>query len=223
VPISIDNDDELRQFILKELRGSPHARLIRQLQAAPTGGGAQTAWWRWDPSTVGSVASGKIGLNASTWATATQLRISETTDPGTDVSGGLGSVTAGQTITLQQQDDSTRWGKYTVTAAPTDQGTYRTIPVSYVDAGAPPSNNNVPMMVSFSSAAGGGGGGDKNYVHTQGSAASVWSVTHSLGKYPTVEIVDSGNNALLTDIHYIDVNSLTVSFAGPASGKAYCN
>lgn len=64
---------------------------------------------------------------------------------------------------------------------------------------------------------------DKNYVHTQASSAVTWTVTHNLAKYPTVQVVDTGGNWLITDIHYIDANSLTVTFATAASGKAYVN
>ena len=122
------------------------------------GGGVQNAWWRWDTSTSGSVGAGHFGLNAVTWATTTQLRISETTDPGTDVSSGMDSIGSGDSIYVQQQDDSTRWARFSVTGAPTDLGTYRTIPVTYQDSGAMPSTNNTPLLVQFGGAGGGGGG-----------------------------------------------------------------
>ena len=67
------------------------------------------------------------------------------------------------------------------------------------------------------------GSGDLTSVYNQVAAAATWSVPHNLGKYPTVGVVDTGNNWLIADVHYVDVNNLTVSFAGATSGKVYCN
>ena len=70
---------------------------------------------------------------------------------------------------------------------------------------------------------GAGGGGDKNYVHNQGTPAPNWTVTHSLGKFPSVEVVDSGNNVLIPDVHYVDLNTVALAFGSATSGKAYVN
>lgn len=79
----------------------------------------------------------------------------------------------------------------------------------------------VPTWTGFTTAS--SGGGDKNYVHTQSAAAATWTVIHNLGKFPAVEVVDSGGSTLITDVHYIDTNQLTVSFGSPTSGKVYVN
>jgi len=59
------------------------------------------------------------------------------------------------------------------------------------------------------------------YVHTQGEAASTWSITHNMNCYPSVTIVDSTNTIVVGDTTYTDANSLTVSFNGTFKGKAY--
>jgi len=69
----------------------------------------------------------------------------------------------------------------------------------------------------------GGGGADLTYVFTQASAANPWNVTHSLGKFPAVSVVDSGGNEIIPDVQYLDANSLTLTFAAATSGKAYMN
>jgi hypothetical protein len=56
-----------------------------------------------------------------------------------------------------------------------------------------------------------------------GSPTVLWTVTHNLGKFPAVMVVDTGNSVLEADIHYADANQLTVSFGAPTSGKAYLN
>jgi hypothetical protein len=79
------------------------------------------------------------------------------------------------------------------------------------------------VVVSGPGSSGSGGGGDLSYVHTQTSAAAAWNVTHNLGKWPSVSVVDSGNSMLEVDVHYVDANSLTVNLAAATSGKAYMN
>ena len=65
--------------------------------------------------------------------------------------------------------------------------------------------------------------GDKNFVFSQGTPASTWTITHDLNKFPSVSVVNSANEVVYGEIDYIDVNSLTVTFNGGFSGKAYLN
>lgn len=78
----------------------------------------------------------------------------------------------------------------------------------------------VPFPVDLDSSS---GGSDANFVHTQLSASSLWTVNHNLVKKPSVTIVDSGDNVVVGDITYLNDNSLTIAFAAPFGGKAYCN
>tara|TARA_Y100000361_G_C11075072_1_gene297808 strand:- start:206 stop:562 length:357 start_codon:yes stop_codon:yes gene_type:complete len=74
------------------------------------------------------------------------------------------------------------------------------------------------------------GAGDSNAVHTQGSAASTWQVTHNLGKYPSVTVVDSAENFVIGTVLYKDwdtnatsTNKLQIIFEGSFTGKAFLN
>jgi hypothetical protein len=67
------------------------------------------------------------------------------------------------------------------------------------------------------------GSGDQNYVFTQVSGAVTWAVAHNLAKYPSVSVVDSANSELIADVHHVDQNNLTISFANATAGKAYMN
>lgn len=64
---------------------------------------------------------------------------------------------------------------------------------------------------------------DRTYVFEQNSAAAVWSITHNLGKYPSVSVVDSAGTVCVGEVTYIDENSLICTFTAPFSGKAYLN
>lgn len=65
--------------------------------------------------------------------------------------------------------------------------------------------------------------GDKHFTYTQLSAASTWNITHNLGKFPSVSVVDSANNVVIGDIQYTNTNELTITFNASFSGKAYLN
>jgi len=62
-----------------------------------------------------------------------------------------------------------------------------------------------------------------SYTHDQQVASVIWTVTHNLGKYPSVTIVDTGNSVVNGDISYTDSNTLVLLFSTPFSGKAYMN
>jgi|SRR5215472_4120825 len=61
------------------------------------------------------------------------------------------------------------------------------------------------------------------FVFVQSTASALWSIAHNFGKYPSIEVVDSGGNLLWPDVDYVDANNISVSFANPTSGKAYLN
>lgn len=67
------------------------------------------------------------------------------------------------------------------------------------------------------------GSGDKTFVFTQAVASDVWKIQHNLNKYPSVSIVDSGNNIVYGDVEYVDINNCVCHFSAPFSGKAYLN
>ena len=64
---------------------------------------------------------------------------------------------------------------------------------------------------------------DAHYTHDQNSASASWSVSHNLGKKPSVVVVDSADTVLYGHIEYTDLNNLTITLSAPTSGKAYIN
>jgi hypothetical protein len=64
---------------------------------------------------------------------------------------------------------------------------------------------------------------DKAFVFTQMTPSSEWAINHNMSKFPSVSIVDSTNSVVVGEVQYIDKNSVTVTFNGAFSGKAYLN
>jgi len=61
------------------------------------------------------------------------------------------------------------------------------------------------------------------YVHDQQVAASTWTINHNLGKFASVNIVDTVGDEVLADVTYNSINQLTINFSAAISGKAYIN
>jgi hypothetical protein len=64
---------------------------------------------------------------------------------------------------------------------------------------------------------------DKTYVFVQSVPAATWTVTHNLGKFPSVSVVDTANTQVFTIAEYIDTNTLILTFSAAFAGKAYMN
>jgi hypothetical protein len=59
------------------------------------------------------------------------------------------------------------------------------------------------------------------YTHTQGTSSATWVINHNLGWNPNVTVQDSAYTTVEGNVSYTNVNSLTVTFSGAFSGKAY--
>lgn len=64
---------------------------------------------------------------------------------------------------------------------------------------------------------------DLSYIHDQIASSKTWIITHNLGKFPSVTVVDTANNVVVGSIEYISESQLIVSFTAEFSGKAYLN
>ena len=67
------------------------------------------------------------------------------------------------------------------------------------------------------------GTADLHYTFNQVSASASWTITHNLGKYPSVSIVDTAGTCVEGSVVHASANQLTVSFTAGFSGTAYLN
>jgi|TARA_R110001592_G_scaffold27456_2_gene101580 hypothetical protein len=61
------------------------------------------------------------------------------------------------------------------------------------------------------------------YTFCQDAPLAKWTITHNLGMFPSVTVVDSGNSTVIGNVEYTNSNILTVTFASAFSGCAYLN
>lgn len=67
-------------------------------------------------------------------------------------------------------------------------------------------------------------GSQARYVHPQAIASLTWIVNHNLNVFPSVTVVDAGNNQVIpNNIQYNSSNQITITFAVPSIGQAFIN
>jgi len=59
------------------------------------------------------------------------------------------------------------------------------------------------------------------HEYEQQVASNEWVITHNLGKLPSVTVIDTGDNIVIGDVLFLNLNALKISFTGAFSGKAY--
>jgi len=59
------------------------------------------------------------------------------------------------------------------------------------------------------------------FRYVQATPQAIWTVTHNLGFYPNVSVVDSSGREVVGEINYIDVNTVQLTFSGAFGGEAY--
>ena len=66
-------------------------------------------------------------------------------------------------------------------------------------------------------------GTKSTYTHSQIAPSQTWVINHELGRYPSVNVVDSAGTLVLGDIKYISEDEIQVSFTAAFAGKVYLN
>ena len=61
------------------------------------------------------------------------------------------------------------------------------------------------------------------YTQCFESPLASWVITHNLGNFPSVTIVDTNNEIVIGDVDYTSSNIITVTFNNPFAGCAFLN
>lgn len=103
---------------------------------------------------------GNLSLNSAVYTSVTIVTLNQISLAGTDIGQLLSALTTGDIVYIQDQSDITKQVRLSVSAAPTDNGTYWNIPVTHQSsAGALFSNNDNLSICMFLQNGGSGGGG----------------------------------------------------------------
>lgn len=64
---------------------------------------------------------------------------------------------------------------------------------------------------------------NNQYTYTQNNASDHWVIEHDMGKYPTVQCLNTNNVVMVGTITHDNLNKLHIDFIEPVSGKAILN
>lgn len=56
--------------------------------------------------------------------------------------------------------------------------------------------------------------------YLQAIASTTWTITHNLGSYPAVVVLDSAGTEQIGDVRYLDTNTVVLTFAAAFAGTA---
>lgn len=65
--------------------------------------------------------------------------------------------------------------------------------------------------------------GAPTFEFTQGVPATTWNITHNLGKFPSITVIDTGNTVVIGEYNYTNNKTVTLTFSAAFAGKAYLN
>ena len=82
--------------------------------------------------------------------------------------------------------------------------------------------NDITMSIEFGEAVAGRIALSNDFIHDQSIASDTWTVSHGIGsKYVSVTVYNSSDEVVIPEsIVLNDINTLTITFASPVSGKA---
>lgn len=60
-----------------------------------------------------------------------------------------------------------------------------------------------------------------SFTHTQNTPASTWTITHSLGYRPAIEVIDSGGSQVEGTYTWSNANTIVAVFSSAFAGFAY--
>jgi hypothetical protein len=61
------------------------------------------------------------------------------------------------------------------------------------------------------------------FIFTQNTPSTTWNITHNLGKFPSITVIDTGNTVVVGEYNYTSNTNVILTFSATFAGKAYLN
>jgi len=178
----------------------------------------------------GSISLPTLVAGDVSFATITDIVISKysqkyVSEPSpTDISGFYTDPLVGSTVIITNAKDVSNFAIYSWDSAVenVDDANFWDIGLS-LKASSGDIKSGKYYLLSLLTYDASASGGDKNFIFTQSTPSATWTVTHNLGKFPSVSVVNSSKAVVYGNINYINTNELTITFSAPFSGQAFLN
>ena len=133
----------------------------------------------------------------------------------------------GSQILINQQQKIDEFGHYTITGYTDIVGEpgFKLLSLEYIGGTGVLVDKKTYDFASFYRSS----QGTPTFVFPQTAPAVAWGsgtppvVTHNLGKFPSITVIDTGNTVVQGEYTYIDNNTVALAFSAPFAGKAYLN
>lgn len=168
---------------------------------------------------LGSVSFQNFGGDLTSFSNVTELVFSRYNVKGGDTTPLIKEM-VGNKIILARMDQMNNFGIFSFTswtAHPTEPDFF-VARLSHVASSGVLSDEKGIGFALYSVV-----GGDLNYTHIQSTSTAVWTITHNLGKRPSISVVDSAGTNVVGAVNYTSNNELTITFSSAFKGTAYLN
>ena len=212
---------------VKNFRVSDITHYLRSTNSAGVGGQLVYVYQDGTLYTDGSRNSGTLTLEPDggvsvAFSGLSSIKISKYTNGSSDSVSNFISTLLDVNVIISNTDDQGSFGVYNVSAINQDSQETNFYDLSLTLVGSLSSGN---MVTNKSYAINVFTAGDKTYISNQlnFSAGVSQTITHNLGKFPSVTVVSSNGNEVVGDIQHTSINTLKVTFENNFAAKVYVN
>jgi len=153
----------------------------------------------------------------STFASITTMQLS-TTDKSSQNVVAFMDYLVGNDILINTQNEISSFGHYTIDSY-TANGNFYTLNLINKKGVGSIVNEVFYDFSVFTLAS----QGTPTFEFDQGDAVTTWDITHNLGKFPSITVIDTGNTVVTGEYNYVTNNRVILTFSAAFAGKAYLN
>ena len=211
-----------RNFVISDI-----TKFLRATNGGGVGGQLVYLYHKNDFGGFSSRQAGTISVPGETntlkaFSSITTLRFSKFPNASDYEVINLLSTFVDENIIIADTENQDSFGVFNVTSVVQDSTETNFYNVG-LTAVSGQSNGNIENLRSYSVSI--FTAGDKNFVSNQlnFSAGSAQTITHNLGKFPSVTVVDSNGKQVVGEVQHTSVNALTVTFQNAFAAKVYVN
>jgi len=211
-----------RNFVISDI-----TKFLRATNGGGVGGQLVYLYHKNDFGGFSSRQSGTISVPGETntlkaFSSITTLRFSKFPNASDYEVINLLSTFVDENIIIADTENQDSFGVFNVTSVVQDSTETNFYNVG-LTAVSGQSNGNIENLRSYSVSI--FTAGDKNFVSNQlnFSAGAAQTITHNLGKFPSVTVVDSNGKQVIGEVQHTSINALTVTFQNAFAAKVYVN
>ena len=156
-------------------------------------------------------------VNGSTFASVTTMQLSILDLSGQNVVKFM-EYLVGNNILISKQKEISTFGHYTIDSY-TDNGQFYTLNLTNLKGEGSLEDEAIYDFAVFTLSS----QGVPTFIFDQGVAATTWDITHNLGKFPSITVIDTGNTVVTGEYNYVSNNRVILTFSAAFAGKAYLN